>query len=287
MPLSAVLAVFDNVSTWSLIGADRWNRPGVSLGLSLRRLSSASIRAGTVLEFRTRLGKVGQRIGFCDGDIVNTATNELVAVAQHTKFMDMGLGWRAVVPRLLATNARRTNLLRLLHWVPPNESRPKAHQSMAPEADFADLLKIRYLDEESRHSDTELPSPTVFTDRIVCNEAHYNPAGSVHGGCLAMLMEQVAWTSLEAGCRQSPPRELQHLQISYLTAAKHVLRGTGQVLGSPAELPNPGSPSTSSSAARSDIVSVDLREEAKNKKRSSGSPRFVPVTKGIFEFAHM
>ena len=188
-------------------------------------MGSLAISAGTVLEFRTRLGKVGQRIGFCDGDIVNTATNELVAVAQHTKFvfsrtqqdkrlragsanqsglflrcvsalcrfMDMGLGWRAVVPRLLATNARRTNLLRLLHWVPPNESRPKAHQSMAPEADFADLLKIRYLDEESRHSDTELPSPTVFTDRIVCNEAHYNPAGSVHGGCLAMLMEQVRW----------------------------------------------------------------------------------------------
>lgn len=44
MPLSAMLAVFDNVSTWSLLGADRWSRPGVSLGLSLRRLSSAPIR---------------------------------------------------------------------------------------------------------------------------------------------------------------------------------------------------------------------------------------------------
>jgi hypothetical protein len=39
-----MLAVFDNISSWSLIGTDRWNRPGLSLGLSMRRISPEPVQ---------------------------------------------------------------------------------------------------------------------------------------------------------------------------------------------------------------------------------------------------
>ena len=40
---------------------------------------------GATLEFRTSLGKVGERVGFCSGDIVEAQTGSLVAAAEHTK----------------------------------------------------------------------------------------------------------------------------------------------------------------------------------------------------------
>ena len=93
LPLSVLLAIVDEVTSWASVGVDPARRPGVSIDLNAA-LAAGRVppRAGDHLVFLARSRRMGRTLGFqtCE---VRTGSGELVATARHTKLLDMGRAW--------------------------------------------------------------------------------------------------------------------------------------------------------------------------------------------------
>ena len=60
LPLSSMLAIADDVTTWAAVGADRYSRPGVSVELSLTRSRARPVRAGDRIVVSPLVTKLGR-----------------------------------------------------------------------------------------------------------------------------------------------------------------------------------------------------------------------------------
>ncbi len=89
LPLSGLLAVFDELTTLAILSEDRNNRPGVSTALSAE-LSSHGLmnlpRAGSIIDISVRVLKVGKIMGFANA-VVTNPKGEVIATGKHTKFL--------------------------------------------------------------------------------------------------------------------------------------------------------------------------------------------------------
>jgi hypothetical protein len=110
--LSSAAALFDEVSSFNLIAADRAHRWGVSVALSAARTGLMPC-AGERVTFRSRAVRIGRSLGSCDVALLDADGAEVVA-GSHTKFLPNGIaGWDALVGgplkplalRLLASRA--------------------------------------------------------------------------------------------------------------------------------------------------------------------------------------
>lgn len=168
--LSTYLAVIDDVTTWALVlGDEKRSRPGKSISLSLWAGPSTTIngrRPGDEVDIVTTVQKIGNNIGFCNAQVVDTASQELVCYASHIKYLSMGplfdlalssYGWKAAI---LYTD-------RFLS--PPPADEPSL-------TDLFDSLTF--------------VSDTAATFNV--QPVHASLGGPVHGGCQAVLMEMVA-----------------------------------------------------------------------------------------------
>ena len=84
------MALFDELSTYHVMLADKTARPGVSIQLSTEIFSKCEANKEVVLT--TRIDKIGKYIGFCSMEIHDSG-GELVARGRHLKFMVMGTVW--------------------------------------------------------------------------------------------------------------------------------------------------------------------------------------------------
>lgn len=95
MSTSAVLALFDDLSTVSLVAKDRTFRPGVSVQLSAEVLQSISVNNEVLI--RTRADKIGKMLGFSSIEMWSAAIPPeapvLLARGRHIKFLPMGWLW--------------------------------------------------------------------------------------------------------------------------------------------------------------------------------------------------
>lgn len=96
MTTSAVLALFDDLSTLSLVAKDRTFRPGVSVQLSAEMLQPISANSDVVV--RTRADKIGKMLGFSSIEMWSAETQDaktpiLLARGRHIKFLPMGWLW--------------------------------------------------------------------------------------------------------------------------------------------------------------------------------------------------
>ncbi len=89
LPLSGLLAVFDELTTLAILSEDRDNRPGVSTALSAE-LSSLGLvnlpRAGSTINISVRVLKIGKIMGFANAEVTNS-NGEIIATGKHTKFL--------------------------------------------------------------------------------------------------------------------------------------------------------------------------------------------------------
>ena len=93
LPLSVLLAVFDDVSSWPVIAFDKKHRPGVSINLYAEFLQGSSgafpvIRGGDTLNITATINKLGGQIGFIDLKAYDH-DNKLIAIGRHTKFLNV------------------------------------------------------------------------------------------------------------------------------------------------------------------------------------------------------
>jgi acyl-coenzyme A thioesterase PaaI-like protein len=88
--VSAMLALFDELSTMALFVFDQTRRPGVSVDLKTEILQP--IFEGQSLRVNTIIEKTGKVLAFCGLEVYNEA-GVLVARGTHVKFMPMGWLW--------------------------------------------------------------------------------------------------------------------------------------------------------------------------------------------------
>jgi acyl-coenzyme A thioesterase PaaI-like protein len=94
MPLGAVVALVDEVTTWASMGSDRQFRPGVSISLEAALIDAdRPPQAGDVLVFAAQVDKCGRAIGFQSCEVLDAASGRRIAHGQHTKMLDMGRAW--------------------------------------------------------------------------------------------------------------------------------------------------------------------------------------------------
>ena len=84
---SAIMAIFDEISTYSTCIQDKNHRPGVSVHLSTEIMKP--IYTNEKLTVLTKADKLGKSIGYCTMELLNS-NNELVARGKHIRYLHMG-----------------------------------------------------------------------------------------------------------------------------------------------------------------------------------------------------
>ena len=97
LPLSTMLAVLDETSSFASIACDKHLRPGVSVHLTATSVRPTGPTAGETLTFRSRVVRLGRKLGWIDCD-VHGEDGALVAKGRHTKYLDMGAAWNLLLP---------------------------------------------------------------------------------------------------------------------------------------------------------------------------------------------
>ena len=255
--LATILAVFDEVSTWALFGADRTRRPGVSVSLSAtahwstqrgfeepRRSPTTTVappRCGENLEVVTTVQQLGRTLGFLSvelrrplGDAKSPATSgmpqqsELIASGRHVKYLPMpGLGPRGLVAWDWVFHPAAAPLAKAL-IKPSKEASDAPSVSSSLDSWFASLepLSGEQLGEEISISSEG--KSFIFESSL----DHRNGMGTTHGGCQAILAAGAARKVFDrtlAGVSKSDARanddatserrsELVSMSATYLSA---------------------------------------------------------------------
>jgi acyl-coenzyme A thioesterase PaaI-like protein len=84
----AIMAVFDEISTYSTVMRDKTHRPGLSVHLSTEILKP--VYTGEKVTVLTKADKLGKTIGFCSMELLNQQ-GELVARGKHIRYLQMGM----------------------------------------------------------------------------------------------------------------------------------------------------------------------------------------------------
>lgn len=92
----AIMAVFDEVSTYATTMKDKTHRPGLSVHLSTEILQN--VYAGEEVTVLTQADKLGKSIGFCSMELLNKK-GELVARGKHIRFLQMGMTFDLIAHR--------------------------------------------------------------------------------------------------------------------------------------------------------------------------------------------
>ena len=94
-PLSGIIALIDDLTTYATIIKDSKSRPGISIHLSASLTPYGLMNLptpGNELDVYVKVVKIGKRLGFLDAFVVCTDTNCIIATGKHTKFLDVGFG---------------------------------------------------------------------------------------------------------------------------------------------------------------------------------------------------
>ena len=89
MSTASILALFDEISTYSMALQDRNHRPGLSIHLSTEVIKPLALQSGSDIKVMTRVDKIGRTIGFCSLEVLS-ADNQLLARGKHIKYLPMG-----------------------------------------------------------------------------------------------------------------------------------------------------------------------------------------------------
>lgn len=86
--VAAILALFDECSTYSLIYKDRNRRSGVSVHLSTEIVENCGADKKTYVKCTS--DKIGKALGFCTMELRTQDSNRLLARGKHVKYLPMG-----------------------------------------------------------------------------------------------------------------------------------------------------------------------------------------------------
>jgi acyl-coenzyme A thioesterase PaaI-like protein len=230
LPTSSALALFDEFSTYALVGADKSYRPGVSVHLSTDLVKPAYLNDEVLIV--TKTDKIGKTMGFSTMEMYDT-TGGLVAKGKHIKFMPLGFLWDLfTLPWLFPMALFVYNLLRgkkiktcIDHLFSSDSTKKSSTVTNSHIADeIGDMFKALEVEKVSIITEfTSLPGHAE-------NSAYYtvhakknmkNPLGSFHGGALAASLEDACRSYKDEICTEMKINPIvQSFDIRYLAAVK-------------------------------------------------------------------
>ena len=204
LPLGAILALFDEISTLNLVAVDRGRRPGVSVALSAWRAARAPLpRAGATVAIESRVERCGRTLGFCEVALRDAESGAELARGRHVKFLPMGAVFDVMTRPALLPLA-----LRALAAREPAGARRAADDAAAAMSSIDDAVPLEAL---------EALDGRAARARLARAPALCNPMGSLHGGALCVAAEAVA---ASARARAAEPR---FMSASFLAAGRGAL----------------------------------------------------------------
>lgn len=201
---SGVLAVFDELSTYSLILEDKSYRPGVSVDLFTESLKE--VEANSEVLIVTKADKIGKILGFCTMEM-RSLDGEILARGKHIKYLPMGWWWDIIISPVVLPVALfffnffmksklKTPIDHLFNPTlnnTPIKSPPK--ENMEYGYIFNTLLDLSIntnIDDrqdilERLHDDHHIENELY---NIKVKKEMHNPLGVLHGGALGTLIEE-------------------------------------------------------------------------------------------------
>lgn len=222
--VSAMLALFDELSTMALFVFDKTRRPGVSVELTTEILRP--IHEGEVLHVHTIIEKTGKFLAFCTLEVYNQA-GVLVARGSHVKFLPMGWVWDLLAGgwllplaiffyQLFRGNKIKTPLDKFFRAKEAGETISAPFHPVGNDvfAVYKSLGVTAYVpDSDSDKQLLECKDVRRGIFQVKVRRDLMNPVKSMHGGAVAC--------SIEDACRQflqyQHPSEANKLMISELS----------------------------------------------------------------------
>lgn len=188
-------ALQDDLSTLAIFSAGFPVPPGVSLQMQTE-LIEKKIPTAQVIDIANTVTKLGRSISHTRTDFFCAETKKLLAYSTHVKYMPTG-SW-------FLDFLFRSKLLLIILRVVNSRTKPPLFYD---EEKLADVI--------GRHLEFHGPGVATFHR----TGEHTNPMGSLHGGCVAMIMEQVAenWAKQ---CLGVDAVLLEFMHIDFLSAVR-------------------------------------------------------------------
>lgn len=222
LPLSAMLALIDETTTWASVGLDKYRRPGVSLALEAVRTRAAPVRAGDDLVITSRATKIGRAMGFLSASVADAATGEQLASGRHTKYLVMFTGWNTL---LSCSSPAVPALTAYVRSRPPPPEAPggeSAEGSATPALDGPARGLGQLAELSGAVAGTGSGVGAAWACDFTCEKRHLNgmPEGfaGMHGGAQAIVHELGAAAALEAAAPTRGALQLEELSLSYLSS---------------------------------------------------------------------
>jgi len=238
--LSAVLAVFDEVSSWSFFDADRTHRPGVSVHLSAVAHWSTSPAAtsnggakngtpvrppevGEPLDVVVSAPQCGRNLGFVSVEL--RRGNSVLAAGKHVKSLPMpGLGPGKRIPWDFVFAPMLGDLpIQLLHKLEQQVDTSKVGEMDDSASKWFAGLRGMPTNEAMQPLHNVDENRAIYEAALVTSEAQLNGVGTTHGGFQAMLAEAgVRWAREQRANASTTSavnsRTLRALSVNYLSA---------------------------------------------------------------------
>lgn len=213
---SAILAVFDQVSTYGFMVLDhKSRRPGVSVHLSCEVLQPTA-KSGDVVDIVTRIDKLGKNLGFATVEMVD-AKGQVLAVGKHIKFLPMGSIWNVLFsPMILPVTMMvfETFILK----------KSKASYNKQSAASVHSGLGLQLVSNTSDSSSRDKLASQECT--MTVGKEHQNPLGVMHGGALTMGIEESLrlLAEDEPGDGKGQYKAMKSMEVRYLSGMKSHIR---------------------------------------------------------------
>jgi len=201
---SALIATFDELSTYQLMMNDKSSRPGVSVSLSCDMLGVISPDETITLKLYT--DKIGMRLAFCSMTAENAA-GAVVAKASHIKFVSMGWQWDLLNHPLILPLSRYI----LLNYGDFIQSKIFGKMSVCPPISPSSKSQVSWAFDQM-HSTSKNKDTFIFP----LSKTFLNYMGGVHGGAIAMAVEKSLYAKLLASTPSSTS-VIQRLELTYIS----------------------------------------------------------------------
>ena len=207
MPLGALVALIDEVTTWVSIGSDRHKRAGVSISLEaeLSQQDRPPV-AGEKLVFSARVEKMGRTIGFQSCDVHEATSGRHIARGYHSKYLDMGRAYALAMGPLFPLTERIGRAI--------GTARPMPLIDPSDAAGLERLLAPTFVAAEEDHA-TRGRLSMGFT----CLTEHLQETHIMFGGLQAMVHEVAARAAADSLHQKSSPPICCAMLVRYLAGS--------------------------------------------------------------------
>ena len=213
LPLSILMSLFDDISSWPCITSDDRRRPGVSVHLEASYMRpQETLAPGTLLEVSAYPQKLGRVLAFMSIECREATTNRLIATGRHTKFMQMGFKHEMAFKYLMP----------LIPWFSRNfGAYGRANDEALSKSASRSIMKIM----EGLEPRTVSSRQTTASSFVV-RGIHRNPMGGMHGGCQSLLAQLVAEHQVGHQVGDKPLLLCKEMSMTYISTGKGAVDAT-------------------------------------------------------------